>query len=111
RCTLSGVARGAGGAVGLHASPGAAGDATEVVLSALEAADRERAISGRRFCYEHGFGLTERRQIDRVGRLGMIVAANPLLAYFGAARSLHMSGTLGRSRAGEGRVGGGFGRA
>jgi len=109
--TLIREASGAGWTLCIHVSSGTAGDATEVVLSALEAADRERAISGRRFSYEHGFGLTEPRQIDRVGRLGMIVAANPLLAYFGAARSLHMTATLERSRTVKVRAGEGFARA
>lgn len=109
--TLIREASSAGWTLCIHVSSGTAGDATEAVLSALEAADRERAVSGRRFCYEHGFGLTERRHIERVRSLGMVVAANPLLAYYGAARSLRMAGTLESSRMVKVAVGEGFARA
>lgn len=109
--TLIREASSAGWTLCIHVSSGTAGDATDAVLSALEAADRERAVSGRRFCYEHGFGLTERRHIERVSSLGMVVAANPLLAYYGAARSLRMSGMLESSRTVKVAVGEGFARA
>jgi hypothetical protein len=77
-----------------HVASGTAPDATEAVLSALEAADREVPIAGRRFSFEHGFGLTDPAQYRRAQRLGLIIAANPLLAYYGAARSAKMVGVL-----------------
>jgi predicted amidohydrolase YtcJ len=101
----------AGWTLAFHVSSGTAGDATEAVLSALEAADREAPIAGRRFSYEHGFGLIQPEHYRRVARLGMIVAANPLLAYYGAMRSYHMAEVLERIRIAKVAVGGGMTRA
>jgi len=101
----------AGWTLAIHVSSGTAGDATEAVLSALEAADREAPIAGRRFSYEHGFGLTNPEHYRRVQRLGMIVAANPLLAYYGAARSLKMADVLEGIRIAKVAVGEGRARA
>jgi predicted amidohydrolase YtcJ len=80
----------AGFTVCLHVASGTAEDATELVLDTLEEADRERPLRGRRFCYEHGFGLIRPDFYRRVKALGMIIAANPTLAYFAAARSFRM---------------------
>jgi len=56
----------------------------------LEEADRERPLRGRRFTYEHGFGLIRPDYYRRVKALDLIIAANPTLAYFAAARSFRM---------------------
>jgi len=82
----------------IHVSSGTAPDAVNLVLSVLEEADREIGITQRRFTYEHGFGLTDPTEIRRVRELGMIVAASPLLAYYGAARSLRMHDVLNNLR-------------
>jgi predicted amidohydrolase YtcJ len=101
----------AGWTLAFHVSSGTAGDATEAVLAALEAADREVPIAGRRFSYEHGFGLIQPDHFRRVARLGMIVAANPLLAYYGAIRSFKMAEVLEQIRIAKVAVGGGMERA
>ena len=101
----------AGWTLAFHVSSGTAGDATEAVLAALEAADREVPIAGRRFSYEHGFGLIQPDHFRRVAALGMIVAANPLLAYYGAIRSFKMAEILERIRIAKVAVGGGMERA
>jgi predicted amidohydrolase YtcJ len=100
-----------GWTLAFHVASGTASDATAAVLSALEAADGEVPIAGRRFSYEHGFGLIEPEQYRRVKRLGMIVAANPLLAYYGAMRSFKMAEVLERIRIAKVAVGGGLARA
>jgi predicted amidohydrolase YtcJ len=100
-----------GWTLAFHVSSGTAGDATEAVLAALEAADREVPIAGRRFSYEHGFGLIQPDHFRRVARLGMIVAANPLLAYYGAMRSFRMAEVLEQIRIAKVAVGGGMERA
>jgi hypothetical protein len=82
----------------IHVSSGTAPDAVDLVLSILEEAHREIGITQRRFTYEHGFGLTDPVHIRRVHELGMIVAASPLLAYYGAARSLRMHDVLNNLR-------------
>jgi predicted amidohydrolase YtcJ len=101
----------AGWTLAFHVSSGTAGDATEAVLAALEAADRDVPIAGRRFSYEHGFGLIQPEHFRRVARLGMIVAANPLLAYYGAIRSFKMAEVLEQIRIAKVAVGGGMERA
>ncbi len=109
--TLVSEANRAGWTLAFHVSSGTANDATEAVLSALEAADKERPIAGRRFSYEHGFGLVQPEQYRRVQRLGMIVAADPLLAYFGAGRSMKMSKVIEGIRIAKVPGGQGFERA
>lgn len=74
----------------IHINTGGAGDSTEVVLTALEQADKERPIAGRRFSFEHGFGLYDPDHYERTRRLGVIIGANSLLAYYASARSFHM---------------------
>ncbi len=74
-----------------HINTGGADESSELVISALEEADRDRAIAGRRFCFEHGFGLGRKDHIDRAGKLGVIFGANPLLAYYASARSMRMN--------------------
>jgi predicted amidohydrolase YtcJ len=70
-----------GWTLAIHVSSGTAPEATRMVLDALEEADEEAPIGGRRFTYEHGFGLTDADDIARAKALGMIVASSPLLAW------------------------------
>jgi hypothetical protein len=74
----------------IHINTGGADDSTEVVLAALERADAQRPIAGRRFSLEHGFGLFKPDHYQRARRLGCIIASNSLLAYYASARSFHM---------------------
>ncbi len=94
----------AGFNLAIHVASGTAEDATALVLDALEEADRERPLRGRRFSYEHGFGLTRPEFYRRVKALGMVIAANPALAYFAAARSFRMHETMDRVRIAKSRV-------
>jgi predicted amidohydrolase YtcJ len=87
-----------GWTLAIHVSSGTAPEATRMVLDALEEADKEAPIGGRRFSYEHGFGLTKADDIARVKALGMVVASSPLLAYYGTARSVRMHAAMGRIR-------------
>ena len=87
-----------GWTLAIHVSSGTAAEATRMVLDALEEADNQAPIGGRRFTYEHGFGLTDADDIARVKALGMIVASSPLLAWYGAARSVRMHAAMGRIR-------------
>jgi predicted amidohydrolase YtcJ len=89
RAMLLGANR-AGFTVAMHVASGSAEDATELMLQTLEEADRERPLAGRRFTWEHGFGLIKPEFYRRVKALGIIIAANPQLAYFAAARSFRM---------------------
>lgn len=100
-----------GWTLAIHVSSGTASDATEAVLSALETADSEVPVAGRRFSYEHGFGLIDPAHYRRVKQLGMIVAANPLLAYYGAARSSKMADVLENTRIAKVAAGQGKSRA
>jgi predicted amidohydrolase YtcJ len=68
--------------------------ATEVVLAALERATEENAIPGRRFSIEHGFVFQDPAYFERAHRLGLTIAANPLLGYYGAIRSVEMNTAL-----------------
>jgi predicted amidohydrolase YtcJ len=79
-----------GWTLAIHINTGGADDSTEVVLAALEEADRERPLAGRRFCFEHGFGLQKPSQYERARALGVIIGANPLLAHYASARSMRM---------------------
>ena len=74
----------------VHVGTGSADDATDLALSTFEEADRERPLRGRRFTWEHGFGLIKPEFYRRAKALDLIIAANPLLAYFAAARSFRM---------------------
>ncbi|MGQ0572263.1 MAG: amidohydrolase [Armatimonadota bacterium] len=80
----------AGFTVAMHVASGSAEDATELMISTLEEANRERPLRGRRFTWEHGFGLMRPDFIQRVKALDVIIAANPQLSYFAAARSFKM---------------------
>jgi predicted amidohydrolase YtcJ len=75
----------------IHVNTGGGEEPAEVVLSALEEADRDLPIDGRRFTFEHGFGLNRLDHIARAKKLGIIFGANPLLAYYASARSLRMN--------------------
>jgi predicted amidohydrolase YtcJ len=77
--------------IAIHINTGGADESTEIVISALEEADRERPIAGRRFSFEHGFGLTKPDHYLRAKKLGIIIGANPLLAYYASARSMRMN--------------------
>jgi predicted amidohydrolase YtcJ len=74
----------------IHINTGGADDSTELVLAALEHADAQRPIAGRRFSLEHGFGLFKPDHYRRAHRLGCIIGSNALLAYYASARSFHM---------------------
>ena len=106
------VANSAGWTLAFHIASGTAPDATEAVLCALEAAGEEGPICGRRFSIEHGFGLTDSEQYLRAQKLGVVIAANPLLAYYGAARSMKMAEVLETTRIAKVAVSGkGYDRA
>jgi predicted amidohydrolase YtcJ len=83
-----------GWTLALHVSSGYGDDAIELVLGILEEADRERPIKGRRFSWEHGLGLQNPAHYRRIGKLGITVAADPLLGWFASLRSLRMHETL-----------------
>jgi predicted amidohydrolase YtcJ len=80
-----------GWTVPIHINTGGADESTELVISALEEATRENSIFDRRFSFEHGFGLQQPDHIERTSKLGVIIAANSLLAYYASARSLRMN--------------------
>jgi predicted amidohydrolase YtcJ len=75
----------------IHVNTGGGEEPAEVVLSALEEADRDLPIAGRRFSFEHGFGLIRPDHIARAQKLGIVFGANPLLAWYASARSLRMN--------------------
>lgn len=78
----------------IHGTPGDLGTDIEVILDALEAADAEKPLDGRRWSYEHCFGLTQPEYYGRLGRMGITLACNPLLSYFAAGRSVQMHDVL-----------------
>jgi predicted amidohydrolase YtcJ len=80
-----------GWTIAIHINTGGADESTELVISALEAATQERPIPGRRFSFEHGFGLGQADHIRRTRALGVVIGANPLLAYYASARSMRMN--------------------
>ncbi|MDR7482150.1 MAG: amidohydrolase [Armatimonadota bacterium] len=82
----------------IHVGTGYSEDSTQLVLDVLEEADRQRPLRGRRFTYEHGFGLIRPDYYRRVKALDLVVAANPTLAYFAAARSFRMHEAMSRVR-------------
>ena len=74
----------------IHINSGGAGDSSELVIAALEEANRENPISGRRISFEHGFGLGNPDHIRRSKALNIIFGANPVLSYYASARSMRM---------------------
>ena len=78
----------------IHGTPGDLGNDIEVILDAMEAAHAESPIDGARWSYEHAFGLVQPEYHDRLRKLGVIIAANPMLSYFGAGRALSMHETM-----------------
>jgi predicted amidohydrolase YtcJ len=87
-----------GWTIAFHVSSGDSPESTNLVLDILEEADRENSIQGRFFSFEHGLGLKRPEHIARVHELGLVVAANPLLSYFGAGRTLAMHHAIGGTR-------------
>jgi predicted amidohydrolase YtcJ len=77
--------------IAIHINTGGADESTELVISILEEATKENPIPGRRFGFEHGFGLGDPDHIRRTKALGVIIGANPLLAYYASARSMRMN--------------------
>ena len=75
----------------IHVNTGGGEEPAEAVLSALEEADGELSVAGRRFSFEHGFGLIRPDHIERAKKLGIVFGANPLLAWYASARSLRMN--------------------
>jgi predicted amidohydrolase YtcJ len=75
----------------IHVNTGGGEEPAEVVLSCLEEADKANPIAGRRFTFEHGFGLSSGNHVERAKRLGIVFSANPLLAYYASARSMRMN--------------------
>jgi predicted amidohydrolase YtcJ len=90
--------------VAMHVASGSAEDATELMLQTLEDAHRERPLTGRRFTWEHGFGLIRPDFYRRVKALDIIVAANPQLSYFAAARSFRMHQVMDQVRIAKSQV-------
>jgi predicted amidohydrolase YtcJ len=88
----------------VHVGTGSADDATDLVLTTFEEANRDRPLKGRRFSWEHGFGLIRPEFYRRLVPLGVIVAANPQLAYFAAARSFRMHEVMDRVRIAKSRI-------
>jgi predicted amidohydrolase YtcJ len=88
----------------VHVGTGSSDDATDLVLSTFEEADRERSLRGRRFTWEHGFGLISPEFYRRAKALDLIVAANPLLAYFAAARSFRMHQVMDQVRIAKSKI-------
>ncbi|MFB7288910.1 amidohydrolase [Actinacidiphila glaucinigra] len=78
----------------IHGTPGDLGNDVEVIIDALEAADAESPLAERRWSYEHAFGLVQPEYHERLRRLGVIIACNPMLSYFGAGRAMEMHETL-----------------
>lgn len=74
----------------IHINSGGADESSELVIAALEEADRENPIAGRRISFEHGFGLGRPDHIRRSRDLDIIFGANPVLSYYASARSMRM---------------------
>jgi hypothetical protein len=74
----------------IHINSGGADVSSELVISALEEANEENPIAGRRISFEHGFGLENPDHIRRAKALDIIFGANPVLSYYAAARSMRM---------------------
>jgi predicted amidohydrolase YtcJ len=78
----------------IHGTPGDLGNDVEVILDAMEEADRESPLAGRLWSYEHAFGLADPEHIRRMHALGVTIAANPHLSYVGAGRAIAMHETM-----------------
>lgn len=78
----------------IHGTPGDLGNDVEIIIDALEAANAESPLTGRRWSYEHAFGLVQPEHHERLRKLGVIIACNPMLSYFGAGRAMEMHETL-----------------
>jgi predicted amidohydrolase YtcJ len=78
----------------IHGTPGDLGNDIEVILDAMEEADREVPLAGRRWSYEHAFGLVQPEYLQRFRRMGVTIAANPQLSYVGAGRTAGMQQAL-----------------
>jgi predicted amidohydrolase YtcJ len=74
----------------IHGTSGSSADGMDVIIAALDEADRERPLAGRRFSYEHGFGLLDPAHYIRLRDWGFVLAANPTLSYYAAGRSFRM---------------------
>ena len=74
----------------IHINSGGADDSSELVIAALEEADRDNPVAGRRISFEHGFGLGRPDHIRRSRELEIIFGANPVLSYYASARSMRM---------------------
>jgi predicted amidohydrolase YtcJ len=81
--------------LGWRVSTHAVGDAAiDLVLAAYEAADKERALAGRRWVIEHGF-IPRTDQYPRMKRLGLVISAQnhlylagpSLVRYWGGERA------------------------
>jgi predicted amidohydrolase YtcJ len=59
-------------------------------LDAIEAADKERPIGGRRFPVMHPMGFRRADQRLRAQKLGLVLNPNPLLNHFASERSVKM---------------------
>ncbi len=90
--------------IAIHVGTGSADDATDLVLSTFEEANRERPLRGRRCTWEHGFGLINPEFYRRAKALDLIIAGNPLLAYFAAARSLRMHEIMDQVRIAKSKI-------
>jgi predicted amidohydrolase YtcJ len=78
----------------IHGTPGDIGNDIEVILSAMEEANREFPLAGRLWSYEHAFGLIDPDHMRRLSAFGVTIAANPALSYFGAGRAIKMHETM-----------------
>jgi predicted amidohydrolase YtcJ len=78
----------------IHGTPGDLGNDIEVIIDAMEEADREVPLAGRRWSYEHAFGLVQREYLQRFRRMGVTIAANPQLSHVGAGRTAGMQQAL-----------------
>jgi predicted amidohydrolase YtcJ len=75
----------------IHCNTGGGDEAVAAVLDCLEETNKERPLAGRRITFEHGFGLTNADIVARANALGIVLGANPLLAYYASARSMRMN--------------------